>query len=87
MPKVLRSVSVSCRSKLGSCEEQLVRHCMEQGRRLGFRVLQFNAVVASNIRARRLYEKIGFHPLGVIPKGFLLKDGTYEDICPYYIEL
>ena len=67
--------------------EKLVRDCIAQGPKFGFRILQFNAVVASNTRARRLYEKIGFHLLGVIPKGFLMKDGTYEDICPYYIEL
>ena len=52
-----------------------------------FRVLQFNAVVASNVHARHLYERVGFHQLGVIPGGFRLKNGEYEDICPYYIEL
>jgi hypothetical protein len=34
-----------------------------------------------------LYKKLGFTQLGVIPKGFLLKDGNYEDIIPHYIEL
>ncbi|MGN1480226.1 MAG: GNAT family N-acetyltransferase, partial [Acutalibacteraceae bacterium] len=38
-------------------------------------------------RALRLYKKLGFTPLGVIPNGFLMKDGTYEDIVPHYIEL
>jgi len=47
-------------------------------------ILQFNAVVAVNVRARRLYEKLEFVPLGTIPKGFRMKDGHYEDICPYY---
>lgn len=55
--------------------------------RCGFRILQFNAVVRTNRAARHLYEKLGFKPLGVIPGGFLMKDGHYEDICPYYIEL
>ncbi len=64
--------------------EKLVLDCMEQGRRLGFRILQFNAVVRTNTAARRLYEKLGFRQLGVIPGGFLMKDGHYEDICPYY---
>lgn len=52
--------------------------------RCGFRVMQFNAVVSSNIHARHLYERVGFVPLGVIPGGFRMKDGHYEDICPYY---
>lgn len=34
-----------------------------------------------------LYERLGFQQLGVIPKGFRMKDGHYEDICPYYHEL
>lgn len=67
--------------------EKLVRNCIEEAGKLGFRVLQFNAVVASNIHARHLYERIGFQQLGVIPGGFRLKSGEYEDICPYYIEL
>lgn len=64
--------------------EKLVIHCLEQGRLEGFKILQFNAVVASNIHARHLYERLGFTQLGVIPEGFRMKDGSYEDICPYY---
>ena len=64
--------------------EKLVSDCLRQGRAHGFRILQFNAVVASNTHARHLYERLGFQPLGVIPGGFRMKDGHYEDICPYY---
>ena len=67
--------------------EKLVRDCLTQGAAHGFRVLQFNAVVASNIHTRHLYERLGFVQLGVIPKGFRMKDRSYEDICPYYHEL
>ena len=67
--------------------EQLVLDCLDKGRILGFRVLQFNAVVESNIHARHLYERLGFKQLGVIPGGFHMKDGHYENICPYYKEL
>lgn len=64
--------------------EQLVLDCMDQGKAHGFRILQFNAVVRTNTHARHLYERLGFQQLGVIPGGFLMKDGHYEDICPYY---
>ncbi len=64
--------------------EKLVTDCMKQGSYHGFRILQFNAVVRSNAGARHLYEKLGFTPLGVIPEGFRMKDGSYEDIVPYY---
>ncbi len=67
--------------------EKLVQDCMKRGRENGFRILQFNAVVATNIHARHLYERLGFIQLGTIEGGFRMKDGHYEDICPYYIEL
>lgn len=78
---------------VASCErgrhigEKLVLDCIKQAKEIGFLVLQFNAVVASNIHARHLYERIGFKQLGTIPGGFRMKDGHYEDICPYYIEV
>ncbi len=64
--------------------EMLVKDCLENAKRLGFKVLQFNAVVESNIHARHLYERLGFVQLGTIPGGFRMKDGHYENICPYY---
>jgi len=67
--------------------EALVSDCLKKGREFGFGVLQFNAVVATNTHARHLYESLGFVQLGTIPKGFRMKDGHYEDICPYYHEL
>ena len=67
--------------------EILVKDCLKKAKELGFRILQFNAVVATNTSALKLYKKLGFTQLGVIPKGFLLKSGSYEDIIPHYIEL
>ncbi len=64
--------------------EKLVLHCMQKGKELGFGILQFNAVVASNKYALQLYRKLGFVRLGTIPGGFLMKDGHYEDIIPHY---
>ncbi len=81
------SYAVSRNSRGKHIGEALVRDCLEKGKEKGFRILQFNAVVASNASARHLYEKIGFQQLGQIPKGFRMKDGHYEDICPYYISL
>lgn len=81
------SYAVSAEARGKGVGEKLVRDCLEKGKEYGFAILQFNAVVASNSSARHLYEKIGFQQLGVIPKGFRMKDGQYEDICPYYILL
>lgn len=67
--------------------EKLVTHCMGKAKEQGFRILQFNAVVSTNDAALHLYKKLGFTRLGTIPGGFLLKDGSYEDIIPHYIVL
>ena len=79
------AVRASCRGR--HIGEKLVKDCLENAKRLGFGVLQFNAVVESNVHARHLYERLGFVQLGTIPKGFRMKDGHYENICPYYHEL
>lgn len=78
------SYAVNSKARGKHIGEALVKDCMEQARACGFRILQFNAVVATNIHARHLYERLGFTPLGTIPGGFRMPDGTYEDIVPYY---
>lgn len=78
------SYAVDARSRGLHIGEKLVSDCLIQGKQHGFKVLQFNAVVATNIHARHLYERLGFIQLGTIPDGFRLKNGQYEDICPYY---
>lgn len=65
----------------------LVRDCMEQAHRIGFRILQFNAVVKTNLRARSMYEKLGFHLIGTVEGGFRMDDGQYADICLYYVNV
>ena len=67
--------------------EKLVTHCIKKAKELGFGILQFNAVVKTNEPALKLYKKLGFTQLGVIPGGFLTKDGHFEDIIPHYIVL
>lgn len=81
------SYAVKSTARNMSIGEKLVKDCIKIGRELGFRILQFNAVVKSNYQARHLYEKLGFKSLGEIPGGFLMKDGSYEDIVPYFHEL
>ena len=81
------SYAVSSKRRGMHIGERLVLDCLVQGKKHGFGVLQFNAVVSTNIHARHLYERLGFVQLGTIPKVFRKKDGQYEDICPYYHEL
>lgn len=81
------SYAVSTEARGMHIGEQLVKDSLQKGKENGFRILQFNAVVATNIHARHLYERLGFKQLGTIPHGFRMRDGHYEDICPYYHEL
>ena len=81
------SYAVASTSRGKHIGEKLVLDCLAKGKELGFRVLQFNAVVESNTHARHLYERLGFTQLGTIKGGFRMKDGSYENICPYFKEL
>ena len=67
--------------------EKLVSDCRVQAKKLGFKLLQFNAVVENNVHARHLYERLGFVQIGTVPHGFCMKDGSYQNICLYYYEL
>lgn len=79
------AVDVSCRGE--HIGEQLVLDCLAQAAKHGFRILQFNAVVEKNIHARHLYERLGFVHLGMVPGGFRMKDGSYQNIHLYYHEV
>lgn len=81
------SYAVATKARGRGVGEALVRHCLKTAKELGFRILQFNAVVSSNAPALNLYAKLGFTRLGTIPGGFLMKDGRYQDIIPHYKEL
>jgi ribosomal protein S18 acetylase RimI-like enzyme len=41
-----------------------------EAKRLGYKAMQFNFVIASNERAIRLWEKLGFKIIGEIPEAF-----------------
>lgn len=64
--------------------EALVKDSIIQAKAHGYRILQFNAVAASNVNAIDLYIRLGFTDLGIIPGGFLNKNGVYEDIRVMY---
>ena len=81
------SYAVKSTARGNGIGELLVKNSLVMGKNKGFRILQFNAVVATNKSALSLYKKLGFIQLGVIPEGFLMKDGQYEDIIPHYIKL
>ena len=74
-------------SKEPETAEALIRDCMDQARRTGFRILQTDMFSADNMDAIYLFEKAGFRRLGTLPGGFRLKTDRYEDACLYYTAL
>ncbi|MBR2255612.1 MAG: GNAT family N-acetyltransferase [Candidatus Methanomethylophilaceae archaeon] len=65
----------------------LVMHSLETARNLGYRIMQFNAVVADNLPAIEVYRKCGFQTIGTVPGGFRNVDGEYKDITLFYHSL
>ncbi len=48
----------------------MARHSLAEARRRGFRAIQFNCVVATNGRAIRAWEALGFAVVGRLPEAF-----------------
>jgi ribosomal protein S18 acetylase RimI-like enzyme len=48
----------------------LCEYTVEWARAAGFRAMQFNAVVETNVPAVKLYRSLGFEVLGTVPEGF-----------------
>lgn len=63
--------------------DKLVRDSLKVAKSLGYRIMQFNAVVSSNVCAQHLYERIGFKKMGCVEGGFLNLKGEYEDMFAY----
>jgi L-amino acid N-acyltransferase YncA len=49
---------------------QLGLHCLDAARRLGYRAMQFNAVVTTNVASLNLWRSLGFIIVGTVPRGF-----------------
>jgi ribosomal protein S18 acetylase RimI-like enzyme len=48
----------------------LCEHSQAQARALGYRAMQFNLVVSTNVVAVRLWQKLGFSVVGTLPGAF-----------------
>ncbi len=48
----------------------MCEHSQQEAKRLDFRSMQFNLVVATNKAAVRLWEKLGFETVGTLPGAF-----------------
>ena len=62
----------------------LGRHSLRMAREAGFLAMQFNLVVSSNAAAVALWQKLGFHIVGVLPHAFRHQQLGFVDAYVMY---
>jgi ribosomal protein S18 acetylase RimI-like enzyme len=62
-------------------------HSLERARASGFRAMQFNFVVATNERAIRLWQRLGFEIVGRLPGAFRHPSHGFVDALVMYRRL
>jgi len=65
----------------------MAEHCLHEARRLGFRAMQFNFVVATNKTALRLWKDLGFTIVGILPGAFRHTRRGFVDVYVMYRRL
>ncbi|MGW1197780.1 N-acetyltransferase family protein [Streptomyces sp. NPDC002536] len=58
----------------------LGEYVLARAKEEGYRAMQFNAVVQSNVRAVALWRSLGFEVIGTLPEGYRLPDGSYTGL-------
>ena len=66
---------------------QLGKWALEEAKRLGYRAMQFNLVVADNLASLRIWEKLGFTIIGTVPEAFRNPNKGYVDAHILYKSL
>lgn len=63
----------------GGIGRLMVEHSLREAKHAGYRAIQFNFVVSTNVGAIKLYEKLGFRILATIPAAFSHDELGYID--------
>ncbi len=58
----------------------MAEHCLNEARHFGFRAMQFNFVVSTNVAAIRLWQQFGFEIVGTLPGAFRHSQKGYVDV-------
>lgn len=66
---------------------QMCEHALDAARSAGFRAMQFNFVVSTNLRAIRLWEGMGFAVVGRLPGAFRHPELGYVDALVMFRDL
>jgi len=66
---------------------RMCEHSLTEARRLGFKAMQFNLVVADNTHAIRIYRDCGFQIVGTLPEAFASSTKGLVDALVMYRRL
>lgn len=62
----------------------MCKHSLQEAKKLGFKAMQFNLVVSSNVNAIKLWKDMGFEVIGTLPKAFKHPDKGMVDAHVMY---
>lgn len=75
-------VSPSARGK--GLATAMCEHSQQVAKELGYRAMQFNFVVSTNVGAIKLWKKLGFNIVGQLPKSFKHPSQGFVDALVMY---
>ena len=78
---------VSARARGQRIGRAMAEHCLSEAHKLGFRAMQFNYVISTNIPAIRLWQDLGFTIVGTLPGAFRHPENGYVDVYVMYRSL
>jgi ribosomal protein S18 acetylase RimI-like enzyme len=78
---------VAARAQGRGIAARMCEHSQAQALAMGFRAMQFNLVVATNTRAIRLWERLGFAVVGRLPGAFNHQKLGYVDALVMFKQL
>jgi GNAT superfamily N-acetyltransferase len=78
---------VAARARGRGVASALAAHSLETARALGFRAMQFNFVVSTNVVAVRLWQRLSFAIVGTLPGAFLHPTHGFVDVYVMYQSL
>jgi len=81
------SYMVSARARGKGVGRALVVDSLGWAREAGYAAMQFNAVVATNKSAIKLYESLGFTVIGTVPRAHQLPSGERVGLSIMHIDL
>ncbi|MDQ6686173.1 MAG: GNAT family N-acetyltransferase [Actinomycetota bacterium] len=81
------SFMVSAAARGQGVGRALAEYVVDWHRANGFRAIQFNAVVETNVAAVRLWQSLGFTIVGTVPEAFRCPDGSYVGLHVMHLSL